>query len=285
MINISNEISHLNRQSDAFKKTILSNGFQNNPVVEVSGVSEKISKNGALLSGLFDMADKFIRDEYISPYEGEVVDEKGFLKEQPGRYLNFQKYNEYIFEKAAKNMVRHAEDGGVVLDENEVIDELKKNNRMISGLNFDNQDRLSKLPGGNVFRNLTESDLDDFTDMFIAAKEGGLATKPIISLAFDVAIRKDPMHANTLWADEAEIFPADWDFEKNGSATPYYQPSEFNLRLGESIRVKLDERGARVPLGKEVMTNWLLHPRRGLIFADQTLLEIVSRTVDLQNNK
>jgi len=92
---------------------------------------------------------------------------------QQGAYVDIERYNNYLFDKAATTLVAQAKEKGIELDKKDVLAQLKENNAEIAALKFDFQGRLEKLAYNSTYRRLTYSDIQGITDIYIMAKENG----------------------------------------------------------------------------------------------------------------
>lgn len=134
-----------------------------------------ISYQGTLLSSLFDAADEFIQKEHLIPYPGCRYSNGsyGYMVDQQGSYIDIERYNNYLFDKAATTLLEQAKEKGIELDKKDILAQLKENNAEIAALKFDNQKRLENLAYNHTFRTLTYFDIQSLTDLYIMAKESG----------------------------------------------------------------------------------------------------------------
>jgi hypothetical protein len=130
------------------------NSSVSSATAEISESSQPIiSPQGAMLSDLFAAADEFIRNEHLAPYQGirYSYGSWGYIIDDEGSYLDIGKYNNYLFDKAATSLLKHAKEKGITLDKNEVIAQLKANNPEIAAMKLDNQNRRDILGQLNLF--------------------------------------------------------------------------------------------------------------------------------------
>jgi hypothetical protein len=98
-----------------------------------------ISYQGTILSSLFDAADEFIQKEHLIPYPG--------CRYSNASYVDIERYNNYLFDKAATTLIAQAKEKGIELDKKDVLTQLKENNAEIAALKFDYVGRLDDLSG------------------------------------------------------------------------------------------------------------------------------------------
>lgn len=179
------------------KNAIPDNVFGRN---SATTVELHVSDQAKTLSAFFDSASLYIGKEHVEPFSGYV---KGLVS--TGSWINFEKYNNHLFDKAASMMVGQAKDQGIVVAQESVVAHLRAVNADIANLKFDDYDRCDKLGDNSVLSNLTPSDLDSITDLYITAKEEGLDLNALKSLATDVGRKR--YYGDTL--GEGDISPLD----------------------------------------------------------------------------
>lgn len=166
-------------------KTIAVNGPNQSAIVTVSSTATAASE-------MLQSANKFIQSEHIEPFTafdaGNVT---------PGAYLNVEKYNAYVFDKAASDMITKAASAGLSLSKDDVLSTLKANNSSIASLKTDNETRVKALGDNNVFAYIGVSDLDILTSMYITGKEAGLDTSSFDGLAMKVGSSNKYRHDGT----------------------------------------------------------------------------------------
>lgn len=137
-----------------------------------------VSPEAGLASDLMDIANRFIRENSL---ENCAVYNRGVASE--GTYINVAKYNLYIISKAADQMVADGVKGGVSLDKDSVVTALRSKvaTHSIEELNYNR--RIGDLGEASVLTDLSQRDLDRFTDIYIAAKEKGLDVIHVKELA------------------------------------------------------------------------------------------------------
>jgi hypothetical protein len=211
----------------------------------------------------------------MEPFPGIV---KGYIA--PSGYINVEKYNAYLFDKAATTMVAAAMDKGIPLDKEEVLAQLKGDHSDIAAITLDDQHRKAKLGENSVFTDLTLSDLDNMTDVYITAKENGLDLEEVGGLALDRAIQNH--YGETL--QESDIYPSGWDFTETDpdkiAAAVNWLPESFTSGADE-IRNKIQ---GDLGLGSDFI-DFLLNPRLGLRGATDASLDFLSKLVDIHNKQ
>jgi hypothetical protein len=146
----------------------------------------QISPQAKALAGFFEAASAFIQKEHFEPFTGWKRDSAGYTLNSESAYLNIEKYNNYLFDKAATELVGQARQLGLALDRDEVLAQLKASNADIAALRFNNAERLKYLEMNlNVCdSNLSYGEVNSLTDMYITAKENGLDTTQMRLVAF-----------------------------------------------------------------------------------------------------
>ena len=156
-----------------------------------SGVSvtvTQISPTATKLAALFDEARQYIQKEHIEPFQGY---EAGNITK--GAYLNVKKINDYVFDKAADTMITQATAAGITLNKDDLVAQLKSTNSDVASLNNDETARKTLLGDASVLAELSYSDMDNLTSIYIAAKEKGLDTSAMDGLAGEMGI-SNKMH-------------------------------------------------------------------------------------------
>jgi hypothetical protein len=234
-----------------------------------------LSDQAKILSSLYTSASDYLKSEHMEPFPGIV---KGYIA--PSGYINVEKYNAYLFDKAATTMVAAAMDKGIPLNKEEVLAQLKGDHSDIAAITLDDQHRKAKLGENSVFTDLTLSDLDNMTDVYITAKENGLDLEEVGGLALDRAIQNH--YGETL--QESDIYPSGWDFTETDpdkiAAAVNWLPESFTSGADE-IRNKIQ---GDLGLGSDFI-DFLLNPRLGLRGATDASLDFLSKLVDIHNKQ
>lgn len=149
-----------------------------NATVVKQSASVEISSTAATASDMFAIANKFVRDEHIEPFRGY---DKGIVS--PGGHLNVEKYNNYIFDKAASEMVGTAANAGLTLSKGDILDALKTSNSGIASLKNDETARIANLGQASVLSHINLGDLNFLTDMYIKGKSADLEVSIVKDLA------------------------------------------------------------------------------------------------------
>ncbi|WP_434699901.1 hypothetical protein [Pseudomonas sp. D1-1] len=234
-----------------------------------------LSDQAKILSSLYTSASDYLKTEHMEPFPGIV---KGYIA--PSGYINVEKYNAYLFDKAATTMVAAAMDKGIPLDKEEVLAQLKGDHSDIAAITLDDPHRKAKLGENSVFTDLTLSDLGNMTDVYITAKENGLDLEEVGGLALDRAIQNH--YGETL--QESDIYPSGWDFTETDpdkiAAAVNWLPESFTSGADE-IRNKIQ---GDLGLGSDFI-DFLLNPRLGLRGATDASLDFLSKLVDIYNKQ
>lgn len=133
-----------------------------------------VSASAFAAADLFSAASSFVQAEHLKPFSGYdhgIVHESG--------YLNVERYNNYLFDKAATTMVSEGQKAGLSLNKDDILTALRSANSGIAALKDDNEARVKLLGPGSVLIDLSTSEMRNFTDMYIAAKEKGLDTNRV----------------------------------------------------------------------------------------------------------
>jgi len=219
-----------------------------------------ISIEGKVLSALFDAADAFIQKEHLVPFQGYrfTNGSHGYVIDYEGAYLDVGKYNNYLFDKAAANLVAEARNKGIELDKKDVVAQLKENNAEIAAMKLDDQNRRDLLGSTSVMSRLGWSDLQAFTDMYITAKENGL----------------DVMQVEVL-ANQKGTFLAPGVTWGRIDPPPSGVFSESTFGLAEEIRGRLTD---FFGIGKETF-DFILDPQSGFfgVHGDGTNFDVATR--------
>jgi hypothetical protein len=234
-----------------------------------------LSDQAKTLSSLYTSANDYLKTEHMESFPGMV---KGYIA--PSGYINVERYNAYLFDKAATTMVAAAKDNGITLDKEEVLAQLKNDNSDITAIKLDDRDRKAKLGQSSVFTDLTLSDLDNMTDVYIMAKENGLNLEE----AGAFALRKGVQNRYGDTVQESNLYPGDWDFTE----TDPDKIAAAIIRLPDSITSKADEIRNKIQgdlgLGSDFI-DYLLNPRLGLRGATDASLDFLSKLVDIHNKQ
>lgn len=194
--------------------------------------------------------------------------------------MNIEKYNNYLFDKAAANVVRQAGEQGVVIDKDNILAELKSANTHISSLKFDDQGRRSTLGVNHVYFHLTPADLDSFTTMYITAKEHGLNADEVKEIAASKGFYKS---SEGLWVESCHL-PIDFDRTETDPKkieAARLDPPEALMAKAREIKAKLH---GDLGLGSEFI-NHMLNPRLGLGGESESTLVFLSSLIDILNQK
>ncbi|NIE76529.1 hypothetical protein F3J44_08980 [Pantoea sp. Tr-811] len=251
------------------------NSVSQQPTTLQVGDEPAISDEAKALLKLYASAGDYVRGQYMEPYAGRVNGNS-----PPSGYINIEKYNNYLFEKAAGKMVSAASDLGITLKVSDVLAQLKVDNQDIADIQMDERNRKSRAGAESVLYNLTSSDLDNFTDIYIAAKENGLDLEQVAGLAIDRGIQN--RYGSTL--KEFDIYPYGWDF----SETDPDKIAAAKNQLPGSITQKADEIRNKLQGGTGLagdFVEYLLNPRTGLCSATDDSLDFLSRLIDIYNQQ
>jgi hypothetical protein len=148
----------------------------------------QISPTAKALAEFYEAASAFVQKEHLEPFTGWKYSNgsSGYVLNYESAYLDIEKYNNYLFDKAATALVDRARQMGLALDKKGAIAQLKADNADIAAIKYSDMNRVKYL---NMclsvgFSKLTVSDVDSLTDMYIKAKENGLDATQLHDVAF-----------------------------------------------------------------------------------------------------
>jgi hypothetical protein len=127
-----------------------------------------ISSTASTLSDLLDAANKYIQSNYQA---SDVTYKDGYTS--VNAYLNVKKYNDFLFDNAASQMVAKGADMGISIDKDQLVQTLRQSNLAISSITDNNDVRTETLNVDGItssYSRLTDSDRNALTDQFIAEK-------------------------------------------------------------------------------------------------------------------
>jgi len=251
-----------------------------------SDISPKlvISEESKALMQLYDAASAYVRQEHMRPFSG--YQQGGAYKPGEVAYVNEEKYNNHLFDKAATKLLDQAREIGIKLDKKDIIAQLKSDNFDIANLKFNIQQRRDSLGESSVFSALSFSDIDSLTDAYIMAKENGLDLHQLGGLAGQTGIYRIYGHLMPPNSYDS-LYPADWDFDetdpdKIAAAKKQMAPPEDIRNMQDTLRVKL--KTINFGLGADFITHLLNHPPL-LGGAAKPFLEFLSKLADLQSSE
>lgn len=242
----------------------------------IASSGPQISGQAKALLSLYASASGYIRDEHMEPYAGPVKGISG-----PSAFVNVEKYNSYLFEKAAADMVSAAKDLGITLETSEVLAQLREDNSDIASIRFDDKARREKLGPANCMFNLSLSDVDSFTEVYITAQENGLDLNQVGILAFERSLQN--RYGDTLRRG-ADTFPAGWDW----SETDPDKIEAAKVKVSESVTQQAAEIRAKLQVNpglSDDFLQYLLNPKIGLGNASGFSLDFLSKLVDIHNQQ
>ena len=148
----------------------------------------QISPQAKALAELYEAASAFVREEHLEPFTGWKRDSAGYTLNYESGYLDIEKYNNYLFDKAATTLVEQARQLGLALDKDETLAQLKADNADIAAIWFNNTERVKylKMCQEVCFSSLSYGEVESLTDMYIIAKENGLDASQVGLVAFSL---------------------------------------------------------------------------------------------------
>ncbi|MDR3299624.1 MAG: hypothetical protein LBU43_06390 [Candidatus Accumulibacter sp.] len=150
----------------------------------------QISPQARVLAEFYEAASAFVQKEHLKPFTGWKYDSAGYVLNNESGYLDIEKYNNYLFDKAATTLVEQAGRLGLTLDKNEALAQLKADNADIAAIKYSDSERVKylKMCQEVCYSNLSYSEVNSLTDMYIKAKENGLDARQVGDVAFWLGI-------------------------------------------------------------------------------------------------
>jgi hypothetical protein len=239
----------------------------------------QISPTAKALAGFYEAASAFVQKEHLESFTGWKYDSKGYVLNNEGAYMDVERYNNYLFDKAATTLVNQARQMGLTLDKDETLAQLKADNADIAAIRFNNDERVKNLGASVSYTSLTYGDVKSLTDMYIAAKENGLdatqVSKSMDAMAFSVGnhnrLRDVPMFS-AVPEDQIAVHDA---------------PYQSKIDLAGEIKAKLALTASNV-FGFEYESEFfenLLNPRYYLLDIPDSTLNFLSQLLDIYSQK
>jgi hypothetical protein len=152
----------------------------------------QISPQAKALAEFFDAANAFIQQEHFEPFTGWKYSNgsSGYVLNYESAYLDVEKYNNYLFDKAATTLVEQAKQLGLALDKDEALAQLKADNANVAAIQYSYAERRKYLEMNRIvaYSGLTHTDVNSLTDLYITAKENGLDASQVGGVAFYLGI-------------------------------------------------------------------------------------------------
>jgi hypothetical protein len=241
----------------------------------VTSPEPQISPRARVLTGFFEAASAFIQEEHLEPFTGWKFSNgrSGYILNRESAYLDVEKYNNYLFDKAATTLVEQAGQMGLALDKDETLAQLKADNADIAAIRFNNTERVKYLEMDLiVYSNLSRDEVNSLTDMYITARENGLDTSPMAVVASQLSIYNRDQKDKIIVAEAYDVpgtFPSTVE-----------ELADHDAKMFARIQDKIDMAGelkAKLPnvrFGFDDESGFferLLNPRTGLTLNNETL--------------
>jgi hypothetical protein len=147
----------------------------------------QISPQAKALAELYDAASAFIQKEHFEPFTGWKYSNgsSGYVLNEESAYLNVEKYNNYLFDKAATTLVEQARQMGLALDKDETLAQLRADNANVAAIKYSDAERVKylKMNLSVGYSRLSSGEVDILTDLYITAKENGLDASQVCGVA------------------------------------------------------------------------------------------------------
>jgi hypothetical protein len=117
---------------------------QNTPVT--ASEEAQISPKARALAEFYEAASAFIQEEHFETFTGWKLSNgsSGYVLNRESAYLDVEKYNNYLFDKAATTLVDEARQLGLALDKDEALAQLLR--PLTHPVNSDDEDRKKLDP-------------------------------------------------------------------------------------------------------------------------------------------
>jgi hypothetical protein len=241
------------------------------------------------LAELYNAASAFVRNEHFDPFTGWKLDDAGCVQNRESAYMDIEKYNKHLFDRAAAEFVEQAGQRDLALYKQDVLAQLKADNADIAAIGYDDAARRENLGKLNIYSCLYHGEVQCLTDLYIAAKENGLDTKNVNLMAFHKG-SFNMRHTRGItrsgsWIGYLEV-PVGWRDGETGAgkiAAGILSP-RARLDLVAEIRAKLVTASFGLEQERAFFDEYL-HPCIRQSSARDDFLKFLSRLLDLCNRK
>jgi hypothetical protein len=257
-----------------------------------------LSPAASYLTQLFSTASDWLRQEHLVPWPGirYSYGSHGYMIDEEGSYINIEKYNNYLFDRAADSIVEEAGKQGIALEKKDVLAQLKDENQEIAALKFDIQALREKVGPSHSSYYLSILDINVITDMAITLREQGHTIKQDLRTgphtrgsAGDflgaMALKVGCYRTWGAYMVPGKVFPLGFDFtgksQEEIDAAELLPPKEM-MEYAKEIKEKLLLAGG---MGIESgFWEQYLDPRIGLEHTDENL-RVLADLLDIYNGK
>jgi hypothetical protein len=242
----------------------------------------QISPKARALAELYETASAFVQKEHFEPFTGWKYNGAGYVLNRESGYMDVERYNNYLFDKAATTLVDQARQMGLALDKDETLAQLKADNADVAAIRYSATERIKyqNMCADVVYSQLTYSDINSLTDMYISAKENGLDAKQLSTVAFVMGIHNRDQALIRQGLVLIDATPVD-------QIAAHDAPFQSKLDLAEVIKAKLAET-ARTVFGFEYESKFfenLLNPRNYLLGVPDAALNLLSQLLDIHSQE
>ncbi|MDR1934540.1 MAG: hypothetical protein LBS49_02970 [Candidatus Accumulibacter sp.] len=254
-----------------------------NEVSVTASPEPQISPKARALAEFYEAASAFVQKEHLKPFTGWKYDSAGYVLNRESGYLDVERYNNYLFDKAATTLVDQAKQMGLALDKDETLAQLKADNAGIAAIRYSAADRIKyqNMCADVVFSNLTYNDINSLTDMYIAAKENGLDATQVGTVAFRLGDQRYWQNSGVVLV---EPHPGTTPEEIAANDAKYLGSIQNKLALADEIKAKL----ANTSFGfddEKAFFEGLLAPFIHLGGIDDSTLDFLSQILDIYSRK
>ncbi|GHU07498.1 hypothetical protein FACS1894158_15840 [Betaproteobacteria bacterium] len=229
----------------------------------------QISPTARALAKFYEAASAFVQKEHFEPFTGWKYSNgsSGYVLNNESAYLDVEKYNNYLFDKAATTLVDQARQMGLALDKKETIAQLKADNAEVAAIRYSDMDRVKNLNVSVSFSKLTMSDVNSLTDMYIKAKENGLDATQMGDVAFHLGNRNHDRESGIIFLEN--------DFDAS-----YFDRIQNKTDMAGIIKAKLADTTFGFSYEKEFFEQ-LLNPRLHLGGVNDKTLNFLLQMLDI----
>lgn len=235
----------------------------------MSSPEPQISPTARALTEFYEAASAFVQKEHLEPFTGWKRDGAGRALNLASGYLDVEKYNNYLFDKAATTLVDQARQMGLALDKKETIAQLKADNADVAAIRYSATERIKyqNMCQDVVFSYLTASDVDSLTDMYIKAKENGLDATQVQNVAFHLGNRNNDRENGVI-------------FVENGFESSYFDRIQNKIDMAGMLKAKLADTAFGFKFEKEFFEQ-LLNPQIHLGGVNDKTLSFLLQMLDI----
>jgi hypothetical protein len=264
-------------------RTETRSGGSANEVSVTASPEPQISAKARALAEFYEAASAFVQKEHFEPFTGWKYNSARYVTNYESAFMDIERYNNYLFDKAATTLVDQAKQMGLALDKDETLAQLKADNADIAAIRYSDADRVKYL---NMclsagYSKLTYNDVNSLTDMYITAKENGLDATQINDVAFRLGDQRYWQNSGVVLV---EPHPGATPEEIAANDAKYLGSIRNKLALADEIKAKL----ANTSFGfddEKAFFEGLLAPFIHLGGIDDSTLDFLSQLLDIYSRK